>query len=100
MEIDSGLWSLWAKGCAVDNGLIVIHGKRPDSPQANCPQIHRPLVSVQQVMLPDCRVAWKSPVACKHVLGRYGVRYCPREPRGRAAFCAAWPPRLRAERPR
>jgi len=24
----------------VDNGFIVIHGKRPGSPQANCPQIH------------------------------------------------------------
>lgn len=41
--MNDGLWSLWAKGCAVDNGFIVIHGKRPGSPQANCPQIHRPL---------------------------------------------------------
>jgi hypothetical protein len=51
MKIDSGLWSLWAKRCAVDHGSIVIHGKRPGSPQANCPQIQRPLVSVRQLTL-------------------------------------------------
>jgi hypothetical protein len=51
-KMDRGLWSLWAKGCAVDNGFIVIHGKRPGSPQANCPQIHRPLVSVRQLAVP------------------------------------------------
>ncbi len=55
MKIDSGLWSLWAKGCAVDHGFIVIHGKRPGSPQANYPQIHRPLISVRQFTLPHWR---------------------------------------------
>jgi hypothetical protein len=29
---DARLWTLWAKGRAVDNGFIVIHGKRPGSP--------------------------------------------------------------------
>ena len=28
----NGLWTLWAEGRAVDNGFIVIHGKRPGSP--------------------------------------------------------------------
>ena len=40
--IDAGLWTLWAKGRAVDNRFIVIHGKRPGSPRANCPQVHSP----------------------------------------------------------
>ena len=38
--IFNGLWTLWVKGRAVDNGFIVIHGKRPGSPQANYPQVH------------------------------------------------------------
>jgi len=36
LSMMNGLWALWAKGRAVDNGFIVIHGKRPGSPQANC----------------------------------------------------------------
>ncbi len=31
MKLDEWLWSLWAEGRAVDNGLIVIHGKCPGS---------------------------------------------------------------------
>ena len=38
----NGLWALWAKGRAVDNGFMVIHGKRPVSPQANWPQVRSP----------------------------------------------------------
>ena len=32
IKSDRGLWSLWAEGRAVDNGFVVIHGKRPGSP--------------------------------------------------------------------
>jgi len=46
----SGLWALWVKGRAVDNGFIVIHGKRPGSPQANYPQVHSLFAGTQAVV--------------------------------------------------
>jgi hypothetical protein len=47
--IVGGLWALWVKGRAVDNGFIVIHGKCPGSPQANYPQVHSPWFLVTEV---------------------------------------------------
>ena len=32
LSVMDGLWTLWAEGRAVDNGFIVIHGRRPGSP--------------------------------------------------------------------
>jgi len=50
----NGLWTLWAEGRAVDNGFIVIHGKRPGSPAGWAGELStspQPLLVMREVMV-------------------------------------------------